>query len=112
MRDNGCLKAALEELALAGVREVTHAQNAKSYQVRWQSMTGAPRMLSVSITPSDHFAPSKVRADVRRILRADGMLIDRPAPAPKPPDRMTRLEQRLSALELEVAQLRNGGTTT
>jgi hypothetical protein len=46
-------------------------------------------------SPSDYRAISNTRADVRRMLRADGMLVDRAPPRPKPLDRVSRLEQRI-----------------
>lgn len=101
-----CLDAALDELSTAGIRDVTRSYCSKHLQLRWQSPTGAPRMLSMSVTPSDVFAPAKVRADVRRLLREDGLLVDRAPPPPRPLDRVGKLEQRLAALELEVAALR------
>jgi hypothetical protein len=107
MSRNPCLDAAIDELNLAGVRDVTHAPGSKHWQLRWQSLTGTPRMLSISITPSDRFAPAKVRADVRRLLRADGMLVDRAPAKPRPLDRMSRLEQRVAAVELELAAMRD-----
>jgi hypothetical protein len=104
---NECLDAAIDELNAAGIRDVTRSYGSKHLQLCWQSPTGTPRMLSISITPSDHFAPQKVRADVRRLLRADGMLVDRAPAKPRPLDRMSRLEQRVAAVELELAALRN-----
>jgi hypothetical protein len=104
---NPCIEAAVDELARAGIRDVSHVQGSKHRQIRWQSPTGMPRMLSISVTPSDHFAPAKVRADVRRMLRADGLLVDREPTKPRPLDRMSRLEQRVAAVELELAAMRN-----
>jgi hypothetical protein len=110
VRDNTCLSVALEELGAAGVRDVRHAPGGKHRQLGWNSPNG-PRFYNVSTgAPSDPRAILNTRADIRRMLRADGMLIDDRAPAPpRPLSRIERLEQRLAALELEVAQLRNGG---
>jgi hypothetical protein len=107
---NECLDAVLSELNACGVRAVDRSYGSKHIHLRWQSPKGEPRMYSLPSTPSDVRSAANTRAGVRRILKEDGMLLVDRAPArPKPPDRLGRLEQRLAALELEVAQLRNGG---
>jgi hypothetical protein len=103
------LDAAIDELGAAGIHDITRSYGSKHLQLRWPSPSGMPRMVSMSVTPSDQFAPQKVRADIRRILRADGLLVDQEPPRARPRGRVVRLEQRLAALEIEVAQLRNGG---
>ncbi len=104
---NDCLDAALDELNDAGIRDVAHARGGKHYQLRWVSLSGATRVYNLPCTPSDYRAAANVRSDIRRLLRADGFLVDREPAKPKPLDRMSRLEQRVAAVELELAALRN-----
>jgi hypothetical protein len=75
--------------------------------VRWGGSNGATRIYNLPCTPSDVRAAANVRSEVRRLLREDGFLVDREPAKPKPLDRMSRLEQRLAAVELELAALRN-----
>lgn len=104
---NSCLNAALDELGAAGIRDVRHAPGGKHRQISWQS-NGATRFYNVSVgAPSDYRSIANTRADVRRLLRADGFLVDREPAKPKPLDRMSRLEQRVAAVELELAAMRN-----
>jgi hypothetical protein len=103
---NNCLDAALSELHAAGIRDVSHARGAKHWQIRWGA-NGTTRVYSLPGTPSDYRSVANVRADVRRMLREDGMLVDREPPRPRPLDRMSRLEQRVAAVELELAAMRN-----
>jgi hypothetical protein len=108
MRDNTCLSAALDELGAAGIRDVRHAPGGKHRQIQWGGPNGSTRFYNVSVgASSDYRAITNTRADIRRMLKADGMLIDRAPPAPRPPDRLTRLEQRVAAVELELAAMRN-----
>jgi hypothetical protein len=106
---NPCLVAALSELEAAGVRDIVRAPGGKHVQLRWRVNGGTPRLYSLPSTPSDWRSPRNVRADVRRILRTDGIL---PAPPPKPTppqrklDRLAELEQRVGALEQELERLR------
>jgi hypothetical protein len=98
---NPCLEAALGELAKVGIRDVTRSYGGKHLQIRWRSANGAARVYSLPLTPSDFRSASNTRADIRRILREDGLLItaERKPPTPKPPDRITLLERRVAALE-------------
>jgi hypothetical protein len=105
---NDCLDAALEELSDAGIRDVAHARGGKHWQVRWNGPNGATRVYSLPSTPSDGRSAANTRADIRRLLREDGYLVDREPAKPKSLDRVGRLEQRLVALEIEVARLRQG----
>jgi hypothetical protein len=107
---NDCLDAVLSELHAAGVRDISHANGGRHRQIRWTGPNGDVRVYNVSFgtTSSDHRSAANARADVRRMLREDGLLVDRPPAAPRPLDRVSRLEQRIAALELEVAALRNG----
>jgi hypothetical protein len=103
---NDCLDAALSELNDAGIRDVAHARGGKHWQIRW-SANGAARVYNVPGTPSDYRSVANTRADIRRLLREDGFLVDREPARPRPLDRMSRLEQRVAAVELELAAMRN-----
>jgi hypothetical protein len=69
---NDLLEAALDELAGAGIRGSV-LNGGKHPKIRWQ-YNGAARMITISKTTRDHFAARKVKADIRRQLRADGLL--------------------------------------
>jgi hypothetical protein len=103
---NDCLDAALHELSLAGVRDVTRAFGGKHLQIRWRA-NGTERMYTLPITPSDFRAVANTRATIRRMLREDGMLLtaERKPPAPRPPDRLTALERRIAIMERRIAVL-------
>jgi hypothetical protein len=104
---NECLAAALQELSAAGVRDVDRAYGGKHLQLRWR-VNGTERMYSLPITPSDFRSAANTRAQIRRILREDGMLMTRerrPPAAVKAPDRVTLLERRIVALEQHLAVL-------
>jgi hypothetical protein len=59
-------------------------------------VNGRPlRFYTLPGTPSDHRAEQNTRAGVRRLLREDGS-----------PDRLTQLEQRVTALEQQLAEPR------
>jgi hypothetical protein len=107
---NTCLEAVLSELNAAGVRSISHANGGRHRQLRWAAPNGDPRVFNVSFgtSASDYRATANARSEVRRMLKADGLLVDRPPPAPRPLDRVSRLEQRIATLELEVAALRRG----
>jgi hypothetical protein len=108
MKKNPCLDAALQELSAAGVRDVKQAYGGKHLQLRWPvNGSGVERMYSMPSTPSDVRSAANTRADIRRILREDGMLFtaERRPPAPKMPDRATVLERRIVALEQRNAML-------
>jgi hypothetical protein len=103
---NECLAAALRELDAAGVRDIEQVNGGKHLQLRWRvNGHAALRMYSLPVTPSDWRAPRNTRAEIRRILRADGVLVvpEKVAPAPaRKPDTVTRmdgLERRLGELE-------------
>jgi hypothetical protein len=108
---NPCLDAALTELAKAGIRDPVVVSGGKHLQVRWTAPRGQARMLAVPGTPSDWRAAENTRHDVRRILRADGML-EAPEPGPalarRPPNRIELLERRLAEVErrLGIGQTR------
>jgi hypothetical protein len=107
---NECLDAVLGELNAAGVRSISHANGGRHRQLRWVAPNGDARVFNVSFgtTSSDHRSAANARSEIRGMLKADGLLVDRAPPPPRPLDRMTRLEQRLGALEIEVAALRRG----
>jgi hypothetical protein len=77
------------------------------------------RIYSVPCSPSDWRSPHNARAQVRRLLREDGILAapERPAsPATPPssahkPDRIAELERRVQALEnlVRTIQSAKGG---
>jgi hypothetical protein len=99
---NPCLAAVLEVLTEAGIHHPTIVPGGKHLQIRWQTPDGRPRMKSIATTPSDVFAPTKAGADVRRILRADGMLSvaePRAAAPVRQPSEIERIKQRLSRIE-------------
>jgi hypothetical protein len=98
---NPCLAVALEELAKAGIHHPEIARGSKHLQLRWVTASGQPRMFAVPGTPSDWRTPENVRRDIRRVLRADGMLeVPQPrTPPPQQPSRIELLEQRLAAIE-------------
>jgi hypothetical protein len=66
MRRHESLDIALEELERAGIRDV-YIERGRHVKVRW-----GRRMYSMSSTPSDWRVPTKVKSDIRRMLRADG----------------------------------------
>jgi hypothetical protein len=102
MRNNSCLQAALDELDDAGIRDVERSYGGKHQQLRWRvNGHGMQRMYALPNTPSDYRAAANCRADIRRMLREDGLLVDAP-PKPLPPpksDRISKLEARVAALE-------------
>ena len=103
---NECLAAALQELSLAGVRDVERAYGGKHLQLRWRA-NGTDRMYSLPITPSDVRSASNTRAAIRRMLREDGLLITAERKPPeRMPSRIERLERRVEALETELKLLR------
>jgi hypothetical protein len=97
---NDCITAALDELDRVGIRDVTVARGAKHTQVRFCVNGGSPRLVAVSSTPSDRRAAANARRDVRRELRAAGVVTDQPK-RPQPERQLSRLEQ----LERCVARL-------
>ena len=109
MKTNPCLQAALGELEAAGIRDIETVHGGKHPQIRWRMNGHGLRVFSVPGSPSDWRSPRNVRANVRRILRADGVLPPpppKPPAPPKPPDRIAELERRVGALEQELERLR------
>jgi hypothetical protein len=104
------LQAALGELEAVGIRDVEIVPGGRHPQIRWRTNGHGLRVFSVPGSPSDWRSPKNTRSDIRKVLRADGVLT---APAPKPVqqpprkvDRITALEQRVIALEQEIKRLR------
>jgi len=116
MRRNECLEAAMSELAKVGIRDVAKSYGSKHLQIRFKvNGSSIERMYSMPGTPSDVRSAANTRADIRRILREDGMMPAaerKPPPAPRPPappptpDRVTLLEQRVATLNLEQIDLK------
>jgi hypothetical protein len=108
---NECLAVALRELDAAGVRNVMRVNGGKHLQLRWQVNGHGLRIYTVPVSPSDWRSPHNTRAEIRRLLREDGVLVvpEKVAPAPaRKPDtvaRMDGLERRLSELEALVRDL-------
>jgi hypothetical protein len=95
-----------------GIRDVKQVRGGKHWQVRWQVNGHELRVYSLPGTPSDWRSPHNVRADIRRMLREDGLLVtpERPAPTPTPtlkPDWLVELERRMQALEDLVRTIQN-----
>lgn len=71
---NELLDTAVAELRAVGIEpEVTHG--GKHIRMRWDH-NGAPRFHTVPLTPSDWRSPLNNKADLRAILRKDGLLGD------------------------------------
>jgi hypothetical protein len=109
---NECLIAALDELAKVGIRDVVQAHGSKHLQLRWRTNGHGERFYAVPGSASDHRSHLNVRADIRRMLRADGLIAEQPSkPSPpvvkaKTPDRISLIEMRLRAVELELEKLK------
>jgi hypothetical protein len=100
---NACLDVALRELAAAGIRDVVQAPGGKHWQIQWQA-NGECRMYSLPVTPSDHRAAANTRAEIRRMLRADGFLVDQPKPVKvQPPS----LQDEIRWLKAEIRNLKD-----
>jgi hypothetical protein len=103
---NPCLEAALSELAKVGIRDVERSYGGKHLQIRFR-INGTERMYSLPLTPSDVRSAANTRADIRRILREDGMLLmAERKPPERMPSRIERLERRVDVLETELKLLR------
>ena len=90
---NPCLEIALAELESAGIRGVERTYDGKHPQLRWRVNGGTLRIYAVPGTPSDMRSPLNVRANIRRLLRADGVAVGSEKtelpPAPRKPYRIT-----------------------
>jgi hypothetical protein len=108
---NACLDAALAALKEGGVSDYQISRGGRHLQLRWQA-NGATRFYSLPATPSDWRSAPNTRADVRRMLKNDGLITaPEPAERPSPPPKQPSLEQRVSKLEELVAQLRLAGSS-
>ena len=109
---NPVLDAILDELRLAGIKP-TISSGGKHVQIWWTGPDGQPRICRSSITPSDQQAPHKARAEVRRMLRADGMLAEpERKPAGRELSRIEKLEHRIAKLERMLTDLKCKMSTT
>lgn len=101
------LAAILHELAGVGIHSPIVAPGGKHLQVRWETNAGS-RFYSLPRTGSDWRGARNARAEVRRMLRADGLLIEEKsepsAERARPHWRLEieRLERRIARLEALV----------
>jgi hypothetical protein len=108
---NPCLVAALQQLEAAGVRNVETVHGSKHPQLRWRVNGNPLRVLSIPGSSSDWRGERNTRADVRRLLRMDGVELSAPnnkptgAPRPQAPDRVAVLERRVEKLERTLQEL-------
>ena len=72
------IAAVVTELREAGARDIVVIQGAKHPRVQWTGRNGQRRFYTLSGTLSDRRGLANARADVRRLLRDDGMLRDEP----------------------------------
>jgi hypothetical protein len=103
---NPCIDAAIAELRDAGVYNYKLARGSKHPQIHWEA-NGAPRFYVMPGTPGDVRSARNVRADIRRMLRADG-LVAAANPTERPPSRLPTLEQRVARLERLLERLMAG----
>ena len=95
---NACLAAALAELDAVGIRDYQLARGGKHLQLRW-TVAGVLRMLAIPNTASDWRSPANTRSDLRKLLRADGLLEGAsPKPAPDPEQWRKQLEELIRRL--------------
>jgi hypothetical protein len=112
---NPCLEVALRELEAVGIRDVERVRGGKHWQLRWQVNEHGLRIYTLPGTPSDWRSSHNVRAEIRRMLREDGLLAAPERPEPAPPsaapkiDRVAELERRVAALEELVHTIQTGG---
>ena len=109
---NPCLEIALRELEAVGIRDVEQVRGGKHWQLRWQVNGRGLRVYSLPGTPSDWRSSHNVRAEVRRMLQEDGLLVTTERPEPAPPsaapriDRVTELERQVAAQRALLAELK------
>jgi hypothetical protein len=101
MPRNEDLDAGLAELNAAGVRDVVVARGSKHIQLRWKAR-GQPRMKSIAVSPSDWRSRRNVRAEIRGLLRADGLL---PEPTRKPPKAQLHWREQVEDLSRRLRQI-------
>jgi hypothetical protein len=103
---NPCLAAALGALEECGIRDVEQAHGGKHLQLRWRVNGHDMRIYSMPCTPSDVRSPRNVRADIRRLLREDGVLVTPEPPVPaRKPSRIELLERRVGVQEQTIELL-------
>jgi hypothetical protein len=100
-----CLDAAIAVLRSAGVYDYRLVRGSKHLQIHWEA-NGAPRFYVLPGTPGDWRSVHNVRAEIRRMLRDDGLLEAAPDNVPKP--RTATLEQRVRRLEQLFEGLKRG----
>jgi hypothetical protein len=101
---NPCIEAAIAELRDAGVYDYELARGGKHPQIHWGA-NGARRFYALPGTPSDWRSVQNVRADIRRILKADGCIPAAEPAAERSPPRAPSLAQRVARLERLVEEL-------
>jgi hypothetical protein len=110
---NPCLETALRALADAGVRDVAQVHGGKHLQLRWKVNGHALRVYTIPVTPSDWRSEHNTRADVRRLLREDGVGIAEKSEPAVPPtrklDRISELERRVARLEEAIRTIERNG---
>jgi hypothetical protein len=113
---NACLDAATDELAAVGIRSTTVVHLGSGHtQVRWRYNGSEERFVNLASTPSDFRAPRNVRAEVRRLLKEDGLITDKAkvmAPVVKPGHRWAAAEGRIGLLEETIKRLEESHNTT
>jgi hypothetical protein len=108
---NNCLSAALAELATHGIRDVQIAHGSKHPQLRFRINGGSTlHVFAVPGTASDWRSPENTRRDVKRLLRANGVDVERERlrPPERMPSRIERLERRVEILETELKVTKQG----
>jgi hypothetical protein len=101
---NDCVAAALNELERADIRNAIVVRGAKHMQVRFTVNGDQQRMVVIPGTPSDRRSAANTRADVRRELRAAGVIINQPKQS-QPARQLSRLElleRRVARLEAKI----------
>lgn len=72
MISNLCIEAVCDEVRAAGAEPIVRPSG-KHAAITWQA-NGVERVYHTALTPSDRRSHMNARADVRRMLRADGLL--------------------------------------
>jgi hypothetical protein len=105
---NECLAAALRELDAVGIRDVEQAHGGKHPQLRWRGL----RVYTLPGSPGDRRSLHNVRAEIRRMLKEDGVLTTPERSEPEPPrsppkiDRLAELERQVAAQGALLAELK------
>jgi hypothetical protein len=107
---NECLDAVLRELERRGIRPTVH-NDRKHLLVEWDLPSGGKRQYTLPTTPSDRRAWLNARAEVRRMLKRDGLqngpqkgLLEKALELPLPITPETR-EEELIRLREDVEAL-------